>query len=334
MRAGKVDPVKRRLLQQAIAENLETMRGKPPRAVRTRYRLTRLWLKRAPAVLIPLTLAGSTYLASNPPSAADTVRPAQIIIQSSARRPLVVKPGSLEPAAGLPRIDPAALSLSVRRVVVDAGHGGTDPGAMSPSKVMEKEITLDIARRLETLLRRNGFEVVATRAEDRLIPLRERARVANENEGDIFVSIHVNSIKNPAFHGVETYYLGATNDPSLTRLAAAENAASGYSLTDMRKLLDGVYADARRDESHRLAGVVQQELFAGLRNIDPGLQNWGVKRAPFVVLVATDMPAVLAEVGCISNENEAAMLHRPEYREQIANALFRGIREYAGKEKG
>jgi N-acetylmuramoyl-L-alanine amidase len=327
MRAGKVHRVKRRLLRQAVAENLATMRGGPPRAATTANRMVRIWLKRAPLVLIPLTVAGSTWLASNPPAAHDTVAPAQIIIQSPRRAPLVNQP-SLE-TASLQSMDPSVLSLGVRRIVVDAGHGGNDPGASSAAHVAEKEITLDIANRLERLLRQSGFEVVVTRSDDRLIPLRERARVANASSSDIFVSIHVNSLSDRSFHGVETYYLGPTHDPSLTRLAAAENAASGYSLTDMRKLLDGVYADARRDESRRLAGTVQQQLFANLRNVDPGLKDWGVKRAPFVVLVATEMPAVLAEVGCISNDNEAAMLHRPEYRQQIAQALFHGIHEYA-----
>jgi N-acetylmuramoyl-L-alanine amidase len=99
----------------------------------------------------------------------------------------------------------------------------------------------------------------------------------------------------------------------------------------MRALLDRVYADARRDESHRLATVMQDQLFGNLKNIDPGLMNWGVKRAPFIVLVATEMPAVLAEVGCLSNEKEAAMLRKPEYRQEIARALFSGIRAYANK---
>jgi N-acetylmuramoyl-L-alanine amidase len=130
---------------------------------------------------------------------------------------------------------------------------------------------------------------------------------------------------------VETYYLGPTNDPSLTRLAAAENDISGYSIADLHKLLERVYADVRRDQSHRLATAVQQQLYSDLRAVDPGLENWGVKRAPFIVLVATDMPAVLAEVGCLSNEREAAMLGRNEYRQQIAKALFDGIDAYAKK---
>jgi N-acetylmuramoyl-L-alanine amidase len=222
----------------------------------------------------------------------------------------------------------------VRRVVLDAGHGGNDPGASSASLLSEKDVTLDIERRLRSLLTNGGFEVVTTRPDDRFIPLRDRARLANTSDSDIFVSIHVNSVRNPISHGVETYYLGATNDPTLTRLAADENRASGYSLADLHKLLDGIYADARRDESRRLADTVQQQLFGTLRTIDPGLQNWGVKRAPFIVLVATEMPAILAEVGCLSNEAEAAKLRDASYRERIAEALFQGIKAYATQVKG
>jgi N-acetylmuramoyl-L-alanine amidase len=232
---------------------------------------------------------------------------------------------SIEPVSA------AAFPLSVRRVILDAGHGGSDPGTTA-SDLAEKTITLDIQSRLRALLEAKGFDVVVTRADDRLIPLRERARLANSSYGDIFVSIHVNSlVSHTNAHGVETYYLGPTNDPSLTRLAAAENDISGYSIADLRKLLERVYADVRRDQSHRLATVVQHQLYANLRAVDPGLENWGTKRAPFIVLVATDMPAVLAEVGCLSNEREAAMLRRTEYRQQIAQALFDGIHAYARK---
>jgi N-acetylmuramoyl-L-alanine amidase len=326
MRAGKVDRVKRRLLKQAVAENLETMRGLPPRGIRRGNRRLQLWLRRIPLVLVPLALVGTTYLASNPgPAVRDTIAPAQLIVT----RPMRTMAAPTTPIDPTP-VNAAAFPLSVRRVVIDAGHGGNDPGATSEAKTSEKEITLDITVRLRRLLEKSGFEVVVTREDDRLIPLRERARLANASASDVFVSVHVNSIvSHTASHGVETYYLGPTNDPSLTRLAADENRVSGYSMNDLRKLLDGVYADVRRDESHRLAAAVQEQLWSGLRRTDPGLENWGVKRAPFVVLVATDMPAILAEVGCLSNQNEAAMLHKPEYRQQIAEALLRGIRSYA-----
>ena len=322
MRAGHIDRVKRRALRQAVTENLETIRGLPPRGVRPNVRLGRLWLRRISMVVIPLSLAGSTFLLSKP-----VVEPMFVVQRTVPRQ--TGAPANQQQLIAYEKVDPAALPLSVRRIVIDAGHGGTDPGAALPD-LSEKAITLDIATRLRRLLVQNGFDVITTREDDHLIPLRERAHIANASASDIFVSIHVNSIvEHTSEHGVETYYLGPTRDAKLTKLAAEENRESGYSLADMRKLLDGIYLDARRDESQRLAATVQSQLYGGLRNADPGLQNWGVKRAPFLVLVATEMPAILAEVGCISNDKEVAMLHKPEYRDRIAHALFDGIRAYA-----
>lgn len=327
MRAVTSERLKRRVLQQAVAENIDVIRGVPPRAVRPGHRLLRIWLRRGAFLLVPLTLAGSTFLVS---SEEPSMAPIRRAVRAS-RASLLTAP---ETQATPERVTATAFPLAVRRVVLDAGHGGSDPGAVT-SSVIEKHITLDIGRRLRTLLEAEGFEVIVTRADDRTIALRDRARLANESKSDIFVSIHVNTIaKYTASRGIETYYLGPTNDPKLTALAATENRVSGYSLADMRKLLDGVYADARRDESHELAANVQKQLFTALRTTDPGLENWGVKRAPFLVLVTTDMPAILAEVGCISNEKEAALLARPEHRQRIADALFQGIRGYARENDG
>jgi len=321
-----MDRVKRQLLREAVADNLDTIRGLPPHTLRQSRRIWRLFVRRAPLFIIPLMLASFAFLSNTGVSmSAKTVppppRPPSPHIQAAAVPMLMTD--TLEPVSA------SAFALSVHRVVLDAGHGGTDPGASSKSAVSEKEITLDIGKRLAAILRKSGFDVIVTRDNDRLIPLRERARLANGSRSDIFVSIHVNSIPHGDSHGVETYYLGPTRDPTLTQLAAAENLTSGYALADLRKLLDRVYADVRRDESHRLAAIVQQQLFNGLRGIDPGLANWGVKRAPFIVLVATDMPAILAEVGCLSNEKEAEMLRSGGYRQQIAQALFQGIFAYA-----
>ncbi|HEV7487821.1 MAG TPA: N-acetylmuramoyl-L-alanine amidase [Thermoanaerobaculia bacterium] len=327
---GQMDRVKRQLLREAVTDNLDTIRGLPPRSLRQSRRIGHIFLRRAPLVIIPLMLASFAFLSNT--GITSTRKPVMVAPLPAARHIEASIATSIAPMLMTDTLEPVSASafpLSVRRVVLDAGHGGTDPGASSISNVSEKEITLDIQKRLGALLRQNGFEVIATRDNDRLIPLRERARLANGSHSDIFVSIHVNSIPHPVNHGVETYYLGPTNDPTLTKLAAAENGTSGYALADLRKLLDGVYADVRRDESQRLAAAVQHQLFSGLRGVDPGLENWGVKRAPFIVLVATEMPAILAEVGCLSNEREAEMLRSGAYRQQIAQALFHGIHAYA-----
>lgn len=328
MRAANIERVKRRMLRQAVDENLDVIRGAPPRALRSSNRIWRVWLRRASFVFLPLTLVGSSYIIANGNHQSPVMsRMAALPMVQVMKRPQPIAPEAKDTAE---RMTSSAFPLSVRRIVLDAGHGGTDPGATA-KEVLEKEITLDIGLRLRALLEANGFDVVVTRDTDRTIALKDRAALANESKSDIFVSIHVNALeKHTESRGIETYYLGATNDPSLTALAARENRVSGYSVSDMRKLLEDVYVDARRDESHELAMAVQKNLFTSLKNDDAGLENWGVKRAPFIVLASTDMPAVLAEVGCISNEKESAMLRRPEYRQKIAAALFEGIRSYAG----
>ena len=324
MRGGHIDQViKRDLLRAAVNENVETIHGLPPRPMRKMQRVGRNSLRRLPLLLLlPLTLFGSTYLERRATSARSAVAPRA----ARQSRHLSLTAGTVDT---LEPISAAALPLAVRRVVIDAGHGGNDPGTTTTG-LIEKEVTLDVALRLRRLLEKNGFEVVVTRTDDHLIPLRERAGLANKSDGDIFVSIHVNSLASGiANHGVETYYLGATNDPYLTKLAAQENGTSGYSLADVRRLLDRIYADVRRDESQRLADTIQKKLFEGLRGQDGALENWGVKRAPFLVLVATEMPAVLAEVGCLTDQRDVVMLQRSDYRQQIAQSLYRGIRDYA-----
>jgi N-acetylmuramoyl-L-alanine amidase len=331
MRAGNIDRVKRRVLREAVAENLDVMRGMPPRALRPGTRWTRLWLRRVPLLLVAVMVAGSSYqMANSGGQAIPPVLSMSAAVMKSRQAGLPVLHQAPETTESIERMTASVFPLAVKRVVLDAGHGGTDPGATA-ADVFEKEITLDIGRRLRALLERNGFDVVVTRDADRTIALRDRARLANDSKSDIFVSIHVNALeRHIESRGIETYYLGTTDDPSLKALAARENRVSGYSVSDMRRLLEGVYADARRDESQQLATAVQKKLYETLRESDAGLENWGVKRAPFLVLVATDMPAVLAEVGCISNEKESAMLRTPEYRQKIADALFDGIRAYAG----
>jgi N-acetylmuramoyl-L-alanine amidase len=324
MRAANIERVKRRMLQQAVAENLDVMRGMPPRALRPATRLWRLWLRRVSLAIVPVILAGSSFMIANGSGNEPLVTRMSVV---PAKQPQRVAPEARDTTE---RITSTAFPLAVRRVVLDAGHGGSDPGTTTTG-LLEKEITLDVGRRLRLLLEANGFDVVVTRDADRTIALRDRASLANDSKSDIFISIHVNALeKHVESRGIETYYLGATDDPSLTALAARENRVSGYSVSDMRALLEDVYADARAAESQQLAASVQKQLFASLRREDPGLENWGVKRAPFIVLASTDMPAVLAEVGCLSNEKESAMLRRPEYRQKIAAALYEGIRAYAG----
>ena len=237
---------------------------------------------------------------------------------------------SVEPTFPAPApIDLAIIPLRVRKIVVDPGHGGKDTGTSATGGLTEKEVTLDIGLRLRRLLEQAAFEVVMTRDKDEAIPLQQRTALANAQGADLFVSIHLNWIDQSQMRGMETYYLGPTEDPLLLELAAQENRDSGYSLADFRKLLDRIYLSVRRDESRRLAETVQHTLVTSLHAKKPARVNRGVKTAPFAVLVGTEMPAILAEVACLSNAEEAQLLATPQYRQNIAQALLQGIRAYA-----
>jgi N-acetylmuramoyl-L-alanine amidase len=238
------------------------------------------------------------------------------------------------PVSALYRMNRTALPLSVKRIVIDPGHGGKQHGAISESGVSEKDITLDIALRLRRLMENAPFEVLMTRQTDESLPLEKRVAFANTSNADLFVSIHVNWMEPREIRPLETYYVGATNDPAVIKLAGIENRDSSYSLADYRRLLDKIYLDTRRDESYMLAKTINTELYQSLSQINPELENRGVKMAPFAVLVGTQMPAVLAEVSCLSNEDDVKLLTNADYREAIAQALLRGILSYANNLNG
>ncbi len=338
---GAPSRMKRRLLRQLVEENVAVVRGELPRRLRRPSPLPRALavagLALLPVVLTAVAMAAAGRLpwwsaAVHPLGTAAASLPGAAALRTGEPAP---------PAAGVPMpdrsrfaapapLDPAGLPLAVRTVLLDPGHGGDETGTRGPDGLVEKDLTLDIARRLAALLEQRSFTVLLTRGGDRTTSLEERARFAKVAQADILVSIHVNWIPDRRTRGVETYTLGPTDDPYLTRLAAAENANSGYSLADFRGLLDRIYADVRRDESRRLAESVQSAMYTALSRSNPELEDWGVKTAPFLVLVATEVPAVLAEVSCLSNQAEAELLHTDAYRQQIAAALCDGVTAYAG----
>lgn len=266
-------------------------------------------------------------LAPHPALPPPAVRPSST---DGTQSPAVEEIESAEPPLTAPvPIDLAVFPLRVKRIMLDPGHGGKDAGASIPNGLTEKEVALDVALRLRRLLEQAAFEVVMTRDKDETIPLAQRTALANAKGADLFISIHVNWIDRGHARGMETYYLGPTEDPVLLQLAAQENRDSGYSLADFRRLLDGIYLSVRRDESRRLAESVQRTLVRSLHPKNPALVNRGVKTAPFAVLVGTNMPAILAEVACLSNAAEARLLATSQYRQDLAQALFQGIRAYA-----
>ncbi|HEX2242838.1 MAG TPA: N-acetylmuramoyl-L-alanine amidase [Gammaproteobacteria bacterium] len=226
-------------------------------------------------------------------------------------------------------LDRTVIPLGVKRIVIDAGHGGKQPGAISESGVAEKDITLDIALRLHRLLNQAPFEVLMTRQDDRTMTLEKRVAFANSNRADLFISIHINWTQPRDIRPLETYFVGPSDDPATMKLASMENQESGYSFSEYRRVLEKIYIDTRRDESRSLAKNIHAELYHSLKAVNPTLDNRGVRTAPFLVLVGTEMPAILLEVSTLSNEEEVELLIDPDYREKIALAVSRGIGSYA-----
>ncbi len=224
-----------------------------------------------------------------------------------------------------------ALGLKIGRIVVDAGHGGHDTGTIGPNGLLEKDLVLDVALRLGRLLEtRLGADVIYTRDDDTFIPLETRTAIANEHQADLFISIHANSSPDPSARGVETYYLNFTSNPDALEVAARENAVSEKSIFELQDLVKKITLKEKIEESHELATDVQQSLYTGLATHHTTLRDRGVKKAPFVVLIGANMPSILAEISFVSNPVDAAKLETPEYRQKIADSLYKGIATYAG----
>lgn len=322
--------LKAQLLSAAVQENTDTIEDRVPAALRPARRWLALCVHRARLLAVPSAVVIASIIIAHWSTAAQPVIVASPTASSLPSAAIAPPPASAPDLSLLARPLPArALALGVRRVILDAGHGGTQHGTASASGLLEKDITLDLAERARRLLLDRDFDVVLTRSADQTLSLKERATTANHERGDIFVSIHLNSFASSSAFGVETFYLGPSEHPDQDAVAAAENQHSGYSFADLRTLLDGIYVDARRDESKRLAQSVQDAVMRRLRRIDPALNDRGVKTAPFVVLVATDMPAILAEVSCLSNPDEAERLDTTAHRQTIAAALVDGIQAFS-----
>jgi N-acetylmuramoyl-L-alanine amidase len=234
------------------------------------------------------------------------------------------------PAANGQRTLIRALGLKVGRIVVDAGHGGHDTGTVGPGGLQEKDLTLDVALRLGKLLETKlGADVIYTRDDDTFVPLETRTAIANQNQADLFISIHANSSKEASARGVETYYLNFTSSAEALEVAARENAVSEKSVHELQDLVKKIALKEKVGESHEFAGEVQKSLWGGLAAKSPGLRNRGVKKAPFIVLIGANMPSVLAEISFLSNPADERRLKTPEYRQRIAEYLYRGITHYA-----
>ena len=263
-----------------------------------------------------------------------TVKPPSEVKPPSQKPPVVDKPAKPPnkaksvpepPKTSQPVADPSLaqqLGLSVKTIVIDPGHGGKDPGAVSQAR-QEKQIVLSLSKTLRDILVKKGYNARLTRETDVFLPLRKRTQFATNQKADLFVSIHTNaSISNKAA-GIETYYLALASDESARITAMRENAGAEYNMKELDALVGRILKESKSTESRRLAELIQAQLTSGKQ-----VRNRGVKHAPFVVLIGTKVPAVLVEVGFISNPTEGKKLTTKAYQRQLATSIAKGIEQY------
>ena len=272
----------------------------------------------------PIAVVSDTRpLSPAPPVKKGSKRSEKIIAEAAT-------PGhAAEPTADGARTLQRALGLKIGRIVIDPGHGGHDSGTLGAGGIMEKDVVLDVALRLGKLLQdRLGAQVIYTRSDDTFIPLETRTAIANKAEADLFISIHANSSQDETARGVETYYLNFTSQPDALDVAARENAVSDQSVHQLADLVKKITLKDKIDESREFASDVEQSLYDGLHKGNEGLKNRGVKKAPFVVLIGANMPSILTEISFVTNGKDAAQLRTPDYRERVAESIFKGVAHY------
>jgi N-acetylmuramoyl-L-alanine amidase len=302
-------------------------------------------VNRAPASNAPPVTAAPPMSPAPPPStppppATTTAPPPPVTTPVSNPAPPVREPARAGPAPVAPAIlgrgeysIARQLGLGVARIVIDAGHGGHDPGAQA-NGVSEADLVLDIALRLERLLQQQpGVEVVLTRRTDEFVALEERTAIANREGADLFLSIHANSARSSSLRGIETYFLNFATTQDAEAVAARENATSLKTMGTLPALLNAIALNNKLDESRELAAILQASMVRRLTAQNKNVRDLGVKQAPFVVLIGAQMPSVLSEISFLSNRNEASLLKQSSYRQHIAQALCDAIVKYQGSLK-
>ena len=219
--------------------------------------------------------------------------------------------------------------LKIKTIVFDPGHGGEDPGTSGEFGTREKDITLDIAKRLQQRLGRyDGYCVLLTRTKDETLSLESRIDFANLHKADLFVSIHVNNIPNKPYSIIETYYFGPNTDRSALSLAEKENSGTQYTVSDFKAMVQKISNTLKYQEAKVLARAIQKNLYSNIHRDNDNIHDYGVKMAPFIVLLGVDMPSVLTEVTCLSSHEEEKKLNNEAYREDIARYMEDGIIQY------
>ena len=272
------------------------------------------------------------------------VNPPGIHVQCSVSRDL---PGGLTPPAGgkngavvqgrfsatvdgQPGTLMEQLGLTVKTIMIDAGHGGKDPGAMG-NGITEKRVTLTLAALLADRLKKQGFTVLFTRQNDSFVALDQRAVLANNKKADLFISLHVNASKDNKTNGLETYFLDLARTSSAATVAARENAVSVKNISDLQFILTDLMLTTKLQESQDLAATIHGHMFARLRKAGFSMSDNGVRSAPFYVLMGARMPAVLVEIGYLSNDGDAQRIKNQKYLERLADGIAQGVAEYKTK---
>ncbi|HNY66677.1 MAG TPA: N-acetylmuramoyl-L-alanine amidase [Deltaproteobacteria bacterium] len=247
---------------------------------------------------------------------------------AAAQQPPAKKPET--PSKGKTDVPTIAsqLCLKVSKIVIDPGHGGKDPGAVSPTGVREKDITLEIGKLLAKRLKTDGFEVYLTRSKDEFVALEERTTFANRKRADLFISLHINSHHNVAVKGIETYFLNLTTDSSAIEVAARENAYTDKSISDLQLILNDLMLNSKINESSKFANCVHTSVLASAHSTGYDGSNLGVKQAPFFVLLGAQMPSILIELGFITNPTDVTKLKQRAYQDSLVEGIAKGINSY------
>ncbi len=266
---------------------------------------------------IVIDLQGAKPVKPPPPQQARAPKPKP---PRKAARPLQAKP---PPRAG-----------SRPTIVIDPGHGGKDPGALGPNGLQEKTVVLQVAKALRQLIRKRlpRYRVIMTREKDVFVPLTERTKLANDNQAEVFLSIHTNASKRRNVRGVETWYFSfEAKTERAQHIAARENNMSSNQFSELERILRDLHETDRINQSALLAGATQKALVRSLSKRDKKVPDRGVDGAPFIVLLRTEMPSILVEVGFLTNKTEAAQLRRKSYQNALAQGMFRGLNTFLSK---
>lgn len=240
----------------------------------------------------------------------------------------------LPPPPPPPVVPSTAVATGLRRIVVDAGHGGKDPGAVGPNGTLEKDITLALARKIAQRLQETlGCDVVLTRNRDIFLPLEERTAIANKVGADLFISVHANAAPNRQAYGIETYYLNFSKNDKAAAVAARENGTSLKEVTDLEQILFDLMANSKINESSLLAAEIQKALIGRLDGQFEEIRDLGVRQGPFYVLLGATMPSVLVEAAFISHPREEQRLVSRKYQEETAEAIAEAVKNYARTHK-